>query len=87
MSETDRHPDRRTVLRTGAVGCAAIFQAFLAGPAQGRLPQQTGRRTFGPYGLPQPKRDQTTGLPLLHLPPRSRDATTPSPYYRLQIWI
>jgi uncharacterized protein len=58
--------DRRTFLRRGAMGAGALWAVSLA--------PFMARRTYGaalvpsPYGPISPKRDETTGLPLIQLP-------------------
>jgi secreted PhoX family phosphatase len=70
-SALDPACSRRTLLRGGAawLGAAAFptaLQALLARQANAGRPRAA---SGNPYGDPVPALDQTTGLPLLHLPP------------------
>ena len=69
-------PDRRAILGTaGSAALRCLLPAMLAGrsDARGSGTSQIGRLGPGPgYGPLAPRRDETTGLPLLQLPPKFR---------------
>jgi secreted PhoX family phosphatase len=63
---------RRSLLRGGAALLAAApagISALLARSAQAGRPRAADSPIANPYGTPVPTLDQTTGLPLLNLPP------------------